>query len=361
MLRSHVSLGLILFALLTASGCDFFGGTAPPKEEEKTVEEQYIERVRGFEAGGYVVEDILVWAERVQKANVYVKIENRATWPNFWPVADAMFAKALEVRSTPEEQLTLYRALFLIQAEARDDGSETIRKALAVKPDLVLWNDVGATMENQNAVTREVWLEMCNALRPLVDADPQFDEEDFFSHCFRMAEEDPSRLWPGAKEEYANREKLKERLAKFNPILATLFPGGGSCNPQPGYCHTHGWIDWEEQVQITCTNDDCTFVGWEANTPDGIVNIRCNKDDCTEYGWKTKGGSQSWTATCGKGGCSKGGWTLKGKKDRYKVTCRGEDCFSDGYDVVTSKGWKFACYCENGNCETQGTFCKAVP
>ncbi|NJK31273.1 MAG: hypothetical protein HC927_02020 [Deltaproteobacteria bacterium] len=351
-------LGALIFTTLICSSCDP-QGTSKPSTAEPTVEEQYITRVQEIEAGGYAVDDIMAWAERVEQANAYVLIESREAWPNFWPVADAMFAKALELHTDPEDQLTIYRALFRIEATAGNDGSDVLRKALEVQPDLVIWREMfrNNSSMNKSAGAR---VDVCVGLRPLVDSDPEFDSEYFFKTCYDWADEDPAKLWPGAAEEYANREMLIERLKQFHTELAIFFPGGGRCQTHDGGCSDFGWSSrGGGDIDSTCISEDCIGVGWVSNTPEQTINTRCNNKSCQLKGWKSKGDSETWTATC-KGTC-KEGWTLKGKKQRYEVTCRGSNCFEDGYDVVTKEGWKFACYCNTGSCLLRGTYCKALP
>jgi hypothetical protein len=351
-MRRHVC-QMTLFLMLGAFGCDT-QEPGPPKFE--TYEEAVFWYAEDLRAKNYPKEEV----ESVM--GLLFSYNSWKGWtppPGFYEAVDGVF-DGMRAQVGVDEQIDIYiEEARLHRNKETGKEAEIILEAFAVKPDPRLYEFIYTPIAGNGprGDFSAAELPICMGLGPVLDQHPDIDPYLFVRRCETAADGDRTKLWEGAAVLFAEMETAQaeydaniKKMYEFTEFLAVVAPIGGGCIY--GDCG-NGWTSRNEQVQSKCIGfGKCIFVGWESNTPDGMVNTRCAKGGCPN-GWTSKGETGTWVAKCMEDGeCLALGWTLEKSKgkERYTFTCLSGNCQTFGYEAVTPDGVKWNCSCGKDGC-----------
>lgn len=362
-------------AASAALGCSLFNAITNPQSAQAPAPYRYPleEQAEHLKANGYPLPETLAYGDAMvddQKwRDVLASSFRDDAFRARWQVVDRVRTEALEIHTDPQAQYEIDRRWARAHATLRFDANsasragELMSKAVAARPTVELWKQV-AYPEHMDDYTDETMIEVCNAVRPLVEADETVDMIDFLERCFEAANGDASMLWPNASKDHAKLAKLhREQDAEaakdqaFAQAIAALFPAGGDCIAKS--CDAIGWTSLDGgDVETRCISGDCFGIGWQSNTPKGVVNTRCMDEDCLGVGWKSKGSGGTWVATCKDGDCQLG-WVMKRGSERYTVTLAAETMEYKGPYLVQTPGRR-KYKCSYPNIDKAGIMCEVV-
>lgn len=333
MLRSSSRLADPVLALALAApllgGCWLFKSSPETAKPETAAEaapttNTFAQKADELEAAGWPFDGTLAFIAEANEAVRLQKLGSKSrSDQEEWAAINLGLLDAAKIHTAPEAASPFNRAWAELFARGDFDAELPLRNALAAKVDAGLYELVTSSIFDAE---EEMRLEICNAVRPTIEGDEDFDRQTFLEKCLEWAEDDVKRLWAGAAKDYAwlkkTQAKEEAEYQKWRALeeeIAAIFIRGGECIGSD--CDRFGWRSFAEGgAETRCVNNLCFDVGWQTTTAKGHYNTRCVKEDCTEFGWKSVGPGGTWVATCKEGDCLGVGYVVKRGGKRYDVT-----------------------------------------